>query len=464
MAIDTPRSVRELVIYQVFPRNFGPTGRLPDVTAELDRIVALGVDVLYLMPIHPIGEVGRKGSLGSPYAISDYRALHPELASPQEFAELLAAAHERGLKVMIDVVFNHTSPDSVLVAKHPEFFHQDRDGVPITTVPAWTDIIDLNHPHPGLWRYLIESLRLWVEQGVDGFRCDVASLVPVEFWVQARTELRELNPDLLWLAESPHPRWVSERRKLGLPTWSDAEMYAAFDMTYEYDLWSLWQCAVTGEESLTRYVEMLRWQEAALPTNAAKLRFVENHDQFRIMHFAPDRAAALAWTAFAGFNAGPFMIYAGQESAARHWVNLFDSDPVRWGEYELAPFLTKVAAVKKHPAVVGGTFWPIGAEPGIVAVWGHPAPGTEDLAGGLLGVFNPHGSAEAVAVPLPDGDYADLLGGAALVVRDGQAALPASAAIIEFAASLTPRPAPTNLLDVFLHVEALGDEGWRPGE
>ena len=125
MAHDTTAAVRSLVIYQVFPRNFGPTGRLADVTAELPRIRALGVDVVYLMPIHPIGISGRKGSQGSPYAISDYRSLNPDLATDEEFDQLVSAAHDLGLKVMLDVVFNHTSKDSVLVSTHPQFFHQD---------------------------------------------------------------------------------------------------------------------------------------------------------------------------------------------------------------------------------------------------------------------------------------------------------------------------------------------------
>ena len=130
MAVDTPSDVRSLVIYQVFPRNYGPTGTLRDITADLDRIVDLGADVLFLMPIHPIGVEGRKGSQGSPYAISDYRALHPDLGTDEDFDALVSAAHDAGLRVIIDVVFNHTSPDSVLVAEHPEFFHRDADGRP----------------------------------------------------------------------------------------------------------------------------------------------------------------------------------------------------------------------------------------------------------------------------------------------------------------------------------------------
>ena len=161
-------------------------------------------------------------------------------------------------------------------------------------MPAWTDIIDLKHPNLELARYLIDSLALWAGRGVDGFRCDVASLVPVDFWSQARTELAEVRPGLLWLAESPHPTWVAHRRAHGLPTWSDAEMFAAFDIEYSHDLWSIWQAVVTGREPVGRYLEMLRWQDATLPANYAKLRFVENHDQFRIMRFAPTENRARA--------------------------------------------------------------------------------------------------------------------------------------------------------------------------
>ena len=297
MAIDTSPAVRSLVLYQVFPRNHGPRGRLVDVTEDVERIAGLGVDVLYLMPIHPIGEVGRKGRLGSPYAIRDYRAVDPELGTLADFDDLVAAAHRAGLRVILDVVFNHTAPDSVLVAEHPEFFHRDAAGRPVTTVPAWTDIIDLKHPYPGLSRYLIDTLTLWVERGVDGFRCDVASLVPVEFWLQAREELAGVRSGLLWLAESPHPSWVAQRRAHGLPTWSDAEVFQAFDIEYSYDLWSIWQAVMTGQEPVGRYLEMLRWQDATLPANYAKLRYVENHDQFRIMRLASSEDRALAWTA-----------------------------------------------------------------------------------------------------------------------------------------------------------------------
>ena len=462
MAVDTPPDVRSLVIYQVFPRNHGPTGTLPDITADLDRIVDLGADVLFLMPIHPIGVDGRKGSAGSPYAISDYRVLHPDLGTDEDFDELVSAAHEAGLKVIIDVVVNHTSPDSVLVSEHPEFFHRDADGRPVTSVPEWHDIIDLKHPDPDLARYLIDCLALWVRRGVDGFRCDVASLVPVEFWTQARSELARLRPGLLWLAESVSPEWVSKRRARGLPTASDSELFEAFDIEYQYDLFSIWQAAVDGQVGVGRVLEMVRWQDGSWRPNEAKLRFVENHDQYRIMYFAPSPGQALAWTAFMACVPGPLMIYAGQEAGARKWPSLFEPDPVRWGDYELADFVGAVARLKKHPAQRTGAFWVLADQPCIQVAWATmPADGrlgpVEDGGVSMYGVFNVAGVDDDVAVQLPDGRYLDLLTGKTVTVTGGRVPAPDSAIVLEVTEPFSADLWKSALLDTFLHVEVLGD-------
>jgi hypothetical protein len=414
------------------------------------------------MPIHPIGVAGRKGSQGSPYAISDYRALHPDLGADDDFDDLVSAAHDVGLKVIIDVVFNHTSPDSVLISEHPEFFHRDADGQPFATVPEWHDIVDLKHPDPELARYLIDSLALWVGRGVDGFRCDVASLVPVEFWLQARHELARIKPGLLWLAESVSPDWVSRRRAMGLPTASDSELFEAFDISYQYDLFSIWQAAVDGQVGVGRVLEMLRWQYGSWRPNDNKLRFVENHDQFRIMHFAPSPPQALAWTAFMACVPGPLMIYAGQESGARKWPSLFEPDPVAWGERELSGFVSAVARLKKHPAQQHGAFWVLADEPCIQLCWGSPlrdgrlAPVHQGGAG-LYGVFNVGGVDAQVPVQLPDGDYPDLLSGTTITVTGGRVDVPASALVLEFDEPFPAEMWKSALLDVFLHVEVLGD-------
>jgi glycosidase len=186
LATNTPPGIRNLVIYEIFVRNHGSNGTFSDVEGDLARIRDLGVDVIWFMPIHPVGWLKRKGSRGSPYAIADYRAVDPEYGSLEDFRRLVQSAHALGLKVMIDVVFNHAAADSRLVTEHPEWFHQDEHGRPVTTVPEWSDVIDLAHPDPELAKYLIETLLGWVSFGVDGFRCDVASLVPIDFWVAAR--------------------------------------------------------------------------------------------------------------------------------------------------------------------------------------------------------------------------------------------------------------------------------------
>ena len=443
MTFDTPRNYRHLVIYEVYVRNHGPHGTFADVEVDLPRLRDLGVDIVWFMPIHPIGQLNTKGTLGCPYSIADYRAVNPEYGSKADFARLIEAAHALGMKVMIDVVYNHTAHDAVLVREHPDWYHQDASGQPVTTVPDWSDVIDLKHPNEGLVHYLIETLQQWAAFGVDGFRCDVASLLPLDFWLRARAAVAQVKPGVIWLAESVHAGWVAERRAAGLSGLSDSELYQAFDLTYDYDIWPSWQAAVVGQAPVARYLEMLRLQDCIYPGNFAKMRCVENHDQQRIMRLAPSRSQALAWTAFAAFNHGPLLIYAGQEAGATHTPSLFDVDKVEWGDLALQPFLTTLAQLKKHAAQTTGKFVLTAAEPAIQAAW-------QSASGNLFGLFNVMAATGDVAVPLPDGDYADLLGGGAVHVRDGRMALPAAAVILAYAEALPLRPFFSPLLDFHL--------------
>jgi glycosidase len=424
MAEDTPQDYRNLVIYEVFVRNHGPHGTFADVEADLPRIQSMGVDVVWFMPIHPIGQLHRKGSQGSPYAIADYRAVNPEYGTREDFKRLIARAHALGLKVMIDVVYNHTAADSQLVAQHPEWYHQDENGRPVTTVPEWSDVIDFDFQAHGLSEYLIETLEGWVEFGVDGFRCDVASLLPLDFWLEAREAAEWIKPGVIWLAESVHAGWVAERRALGFPMHSDAELYQAFDITYDYDIWPIWQAAVRSAVPVARYLEMVRWQDCIYPGNYVKLRCVENHDQPRVMDLASSRDQALAWTALQAFNKGALLIYAGQEAGASHRPSLFEIDKIEWNGYPLQPFFERLAHLKKRPVQRQGSLVWLDAAPLVQGVWLSPD-------GGLYGLFNLDGAVGTAPVQLPDGSYRELLTDATVTVQDGRVSIPDTAFVLE---------------------------------
>ena len=434
------------VFYEVFVRNHGPNGTFADVEADLERIRALGVDIVWFMPIHPIGAIARKGSQGSPYSITDHRAVNPAYGTREDFGRLIERIHALGMRVMIDVVYNHTAHDSRLVAEHPEFFHQDAGGRPVTTVPEWSDVIDLRHGSPALTEELISTLEGWVDLGVDGFRCDVASLIPPAFWREATDRIEARRPGVVWLAESVHAAWVGLRRASGLSAWSDSELYlAGFDLTYDYDIWPIFQAAVRGDAPVARYLEAMRYQSCVLPTGHTKMRCVENHDNLRIQRLAPDPARAHAWTAFAAFQPGALLLYAGQESAAERTPSLFEDDPIDWAGHPLTDFLARLARLKKDPVLAEGGFHLLAAEPAIQAAWLAPR-------GTLYGVFSVAGAGAgaSVAVQLPYGDQLDLLTATAVRVRDGRMTLPADAAILRLDAPLSVTPMTFDLLDYAL--------------
>ncbi len=453
MASDTPLAQRSLVIYEIFVRSHGPNGTFADVEADLERIRSIGVDIIWFMPIHPIGKIARKGPAGSPYSISNYREVNPEYGTRDDFAHLIEKAHGLGLKVMIDVVYNHTSHDLNLVSEHPDWFHQNALGEPVTTVPAWADVIDLKYPNPNLEEYLIDSLVGWAQFGIDGFRCDVASLVPVDFWLCARQKVAEVKPGVIWLAESVHAGFIGARRDACLRAFADCEIFRAFDMEYDYDIWPIWQAAVTGQAPVSRYLEMVRLQNSIYTSSFIKMRCVENHDQARIMALAPSYQQALAWTAFEFFNKGAFLIYAGQELAMTHTPSLFEADKVVWGNYDLQPFLSQLIRIKKDPAVASGIFTICSPEPAIVATWettGDPS------AGCLLGIFNVEHSAGVVNVPIRDGDYTDLLTGEVVSVQFGQAPIPESAFVLRYAAPVNPCWFFSTLFDLHIPSDSQG--------
>ena len=296
MSLETNPALRRSVIYELYVRSHTPQGTFRAVEPDLPRIRALGTDILWLMPIHPIGEANRKGSMGCPYANRDYRTVNPEYGTLEDFLHLVDAIHDNGMKCIIDVVYNHTSPDATLVALHPEYYYHKPDGSRGNKVGDWTDVVDLDYAVPGLWDYQIESLCYWA-QYVDGFRCDVASTVPVAFWRKARQAVERVRPGAIWLGESVHLDHILAFRRQGFYAATDNELFDVFDILYPYDIWPLYEGATGGTMPLSRYFAALSYQELSFPTWYNKLSCLENHDQRRAADRFPNRDSLLAWMA-----------------------------------------------------------------------------------------------------------------------------------------------------------------------
>jgi glycosidase len=403
MAKHTSKGYRNQVLYSIFVRNYNEDGTFDRVRKDLDHIQKLGADIIWLLPVHPIGNVARKGLLGCPYAIQDYRKINPEYGTLNKFKALVYAIHTRGMKCIIDVVFNHTSPDSWLAQHHPEWFFHNKDGSFGNKVGEWLDVIDLDYTQPELWDYQIDTLKYWAEI-VDGFRCDVAPLIPLDFWLRARQEVETVRPGCFWLAESVEPVFTIENRARGLVSLSDSEIFQAFDVCYEYDIFTYFRGYLEGRYSLTAYAEKVNLQEAIYPDNYVKLRYLENHDNARAKFIIPDELALLNWTAFIYFQKGMTLLYAGQETEDEVLPSLFDKDPVRWNtDTDLSAFLYRLYTIKKNP-VLTDSHYEVRAYPHEILYATHR--GGNRL---LTGIFSVKGQCSLLSTEVPDGIYTDLI-------------------------------------------------------
>lgn len=412
MAVNTSKTYRNMVMYSVFVRNFSEEGTFRQVQNELERIKALGVDIIWLMPIHPIGEKARKGTLGSPYAIRDYRAIDPALGTMDDFKALVDAIHALGMRCIIDVVYNHTSPDSWMAEHHPEWFYHKPDGSFGNRIGDWTDVIDLDYSNPGLWDYQIETLKMWAGI-VDGFRCDVAPLIPLEFWLRARREVEAVRPGCLWLSESTEPEFVAWNRARGVPCLSDSEIFQAFDVSYEYDIFTYYKDYLTGKIPLSEYAAAINRQESIYPENFVKLRFLENHDRARAKLMTGDERSLRNWTAFLYFQKGMTLLYAGQEREDAHRPSLFEKDIVNWTGKDISPLLRRLYEIKKDPLFTDSAY-EVKAMPRDVLLAEHSRGGRR-----MLGVFSLRGESAFVSVNVPDGIYRNLIDGASVEIYEG---------------------------------------------
>ncbi|MCA1817658.1 MAG: alpha-amylase, partial [Acidobacteria bacterium] len=329
--------VRDGVIYEIFPRVFSPQGTLAGVTARLDDLKTLGVNILWLMPIHPVGRERAKGTVGSPYAVRDYYAVNPDYGTKEDLHTLVREAHRRGLKVIIDIVANHTAWDSVMM-QTPAFYTHDATGRIIPPVPDWADVADLNYDNPRLRAYMLDVLKYWLREfDLDGFRCDVAGMVPTDFWEQARAELEKIKPDIVMLAEAYEPALLAK----------------AFDLDYAWPLHSALTDVLQGRAPATALRAAWTQEQATFERGALHMRFSDNHDERRaIARFGEE--GALAASALMFTLDGVPMLYNGMEvgdTAESGAPALFERIPILWQIAERRPefprFYRQLIALRK---------------------------------------------------------------------------------------------------------------------
>lgn len=423
---DRKCKLRNQVMYSIYVRNHTEEGTFRAIEPDLPRIKALGTDIIWLLPIHPIGVLKKKGTLGCPYAIRDYRDVNPTYGTMEDFKHLVEEIHKHGMLCMIDVVYNHTSPDSWLVENHEEFFYHTPEGMLGNQVGEWTDIVDLDYKNPALWEYQIETLKMWAEI-VDGFRCDVASLVPIEFWKQAKAAVEQVNPNVIWLAESIQIDFVTYMRSCGVLAQTDNQLYEAFDICYPYDIWKYYEQYMAGTGSLTSYVESLNRQEGMYEPDYVKLRCLENHDRPRIMSMVSSRKELYHFTAFSYFQKGMAFLYAGQEYANTHVPSLFEYDRIdRETGVDLSGFLSQLAKLKRAEIFASGIYTSKADEENQIVIAKY-TNGSVDCVGNIkaYGIFalknSPaHHNPIQITCELPDGRYINAIDNEEVVVSGGR--------------------------------------------
>ena len=416
LSIKTKKDLRNIFIYQVYTRNHNKSGTFKEFINDLDRIQDLGVDIIYLLPIHKIGQKRKKGQLGSPYSIQDYRSINPEYGTLEDFKLLIKEIHSRDMKLMIDVVYNHTSYDSVLLNEHPEYFYKNEIGEFSNRVGEWWDITDLDYTtSKGLKNELIDTLIYWSELGIDAFRWDVASVLPYDFLKEAHDKVIDSNPNSIFLSESVHGGFFRFLRSQGIEVISESEIFQIFDMAYDYDVHPLFEEYLKGEIPLNRFLEELIKQEETYPDNYIKMRNLENHDFGR---FAPmvnnDEVLINNWVAQVFFSKGSTMIYAGQERCDNNKPSLFDVDKVNWDGLDISPLNTKCASIVKDKIFAYG-YYDVKLTDKEVYYGDFSIDSKK-----IIGIFNLGKDEGYIKVDIPDGLYTNLINNKKIEIIDAK--------------------------------------------
>jgi glycosidase len=342
--LEHPAWSKNATLYELNTRQFTQEGTFRAAERHLPRLKALGVGIVWLMPIHEIGKVNRKGTLGSPYSVKDYLSVNPEFGTLDDLKHFVDAAHEMDMYVILDWVANHTAWDNVLTTEHPEWYLRDWQGkFRPSPWEDWADIIDLDYSNPGLRKYMTEALTYWVsEADVDGYRCDVAGFIPTDFWNRVRKELDAIKP-VFMLAE-----------------WESRDLHAeAFDMTYAWTWNQIVRGITTGGGQLRDLIGYYSWNENAYPSNIMRMNFVSNHDHnswegTQFERFGEGLEAAIVLSVV---GEGMPLIYNGQEAGNPKRLAFFEKDPIEWREHPIGELYRTLFALKKENTALWNAHW-----------------------------------------------------------------------------------------------------------
>ncbi len=333
--------IKKSVIYEVNVRDYTPQGTFKAFEKHLPQLKRLGVDILWIMPVQPIGVKNRKGTLGSPYSVRDYYKINPLLGTEDDFKHLVQQAHKLGMLVILDWVANHTAWDNPWIKQHPQWYTHDENGKIIPPNPEWTDVADLNYQNPQLRHAMVDAMKYWLKKyDLDGFRCDAANLVPVSFWDSARTELEKIKP-VFMLAEAEDP---------GLNC-------KAFDAYYGWDLYHRMNDVAAGKANALALKAAIKRERDRFPKHAMRMIFTSNHDENSWFGSVFERMPN-SYKTFAVFTfvvPDLPLIYNGQEACMHKRLKFFDKDTIPWKQCDMFALYQKLIALKhSHSALYGG--------------------------------------------------------------------------------------------------------------
>ena len=413
MAKSTPQKWRALNIYSIQVRNFSTAGTFNAIHSDLDRIHYLGTDIILFLPFYPL--IVETGNHAIPYKMKDLRQIDARYGTKEEFELLVKEIHKRNMKVMIDIGFNHTA-DPILIEEYPDWFDHKAANTINKEINNSADLIILDDGDQGLWEDQIEILKEWAKL-VDGFHCETASLIPLEFWRKARSEIQKNKPHFIWLAETLERDLIKRLRKEHLIAYSDSELYTVFDLTYDYDVQKEYEDYLTGNAPLSKYIDALNRQDSTYPWNYVKVCFLENHKYGRMIDFLPDIDSLIQWAAFNYLQKGATLIYNGQEVASKKLPHLFDKDPIDWDTgINLSSYIAHLAQIKKDHVPIVNVEYDLQAFDALDTIVMYYVDQEEKR----IGVFNLKHKVGKVPIAIPDGEYQNLLNNHLIEIEDGQ--------------------------------------------